>query len=105
MPGRTGKKKCHEDQRIAGGGPWTVNANRVDYLGGQPVFRATEIDTEAYGNFNIAELQNYNFGVASGLAATITNNNPTYFAAWSDAVGMVCEPCHIQATFGYTETI
>ena len=58
--------------------------------------------TEAFGNFNIAELANFNFGVASGISSTLTDQQPSYFAAWSDSVGMVCEPCHIQATFGFT---
>ena len=89
-------------QCAPGLGSWTVIANRVDYLPEPVVFDDTEIDAEAHGSFNITDLANYNFGVASGLAATVTMNQPTYFAAWSDAVGIVCEPCHIQATFGYS---
>jgi len=89
-------------QCTVGLGPWTVIARRIEYLGDMILHLQTVIDTEAYGNFNIAELANYNFGVASGLAATVTESNPSYFASWSDAVGIVCEPCHIQATFGYT---
>jgi hypothetical protein len=89
-------------QASVGAGPWTVIANRIEYFGGSVVHQDTEIDAEAHGNFNIAELQNFNFGVASGLAATVTEGEPSFFAAWSDSVGIVCEPCHVQATFGHT---
>jgi len=88
-------------KQVTSGREWEVFANRVDCIT-QTVRGETQIDIEALGSFNIAELQDYNFSTASDISSTLHNGHPAYFAAWSDAVGIVCKPCHIQATFGHT---
>jgi hypothetical protein len=82
--------------------PWEVLANRVDYFDPFPVGGDNIIPTLAHGSFNLDDLQHFNYGVASGLASAVNYGQPSYCAAWSDAVGAACEPCHVRLTFGFT---
>ena len=91
---------------------WTADARMVYFdkdVIGNPSTGAVGVvpGSSAWGNFDFWDVSLRCFGASSALAASWFQDgdfySQQYWMAWSDTIGVYCEPGWVDGSFGYTE--